>query len=296
MMIAMMFVFVPRAAVSGDRIAEVLGTEVNIRDPEKPAPFDPAKKGVVEFKDVCFRYQNAEDNALTNITFTARPGQTTAIIGATGAGKTTLANLLMRFYDVTGGSIKVDGADIRQVRQKDLRGRIGYIPQKSSLLTGTVASNIRYGRPEATDADVLEAADIAQAMEFISEHEDGIEYEISQGGANVSGGQKQRLSIARALAKKPEILVFDDSFSALDFKTDANLRKALKTHTKDATLIIVAQRVGTIMNAEQIIVMEDGKIAGAGTHGELMEKCPEYREIAMSQLTNDEISGKGGAA
>jgi ATP-binding cassette subfamily B protein len=196
----------------------------------------------------------------------------------------------MRFYDTTGGNITVDGADIRSVRQIDLRDKIGYIPQKSSLLSGTIASNIRYGRPDATNAEVEEAADIAQASAFISELDDGIEYSISQSGANVSGGQKQRLSIARALAKKPEILVFDDSFSALDFKTDANLRRALKTHTKDATLIIVAQRVGTIMNAEQIIVMDDGKIAGKGTHSELMKKCPEYREIAMSQLSEDEMS------
>jgi ATP-binding cassette subfamily B protein len=284
MMLSMMMIMIPRAAVSGDRIAEVLATGSSISDPVNPKALIASKAGTVEFKHVSFRYESAEDDAVKDISFIARPGQTTAIIGATGSGKTTLANLLLRFYDVTGGSICVDGVDVREVTQRDLRSAIGYVPQKGQLLAGTAASNIRYGRPDASDKEMEEAAEVAQAAEFISEKEDGYEFEISQGGANVSGGQKQRLSIARALAKQPRILVFDDSFSALDFKTDAKLRRALKQHTGQATVIIIAQRVGTIMGAEQILVVDHGTIVGRGTHEELLKSCPAYYEIASSQL------------
>jgi ATP-binding cassette subfamily B protein len=290
MMLSMMMIMIPRAAVSGDRIAEVLASSNSINDADAPKKLAPANAGLVEFKEVRFRYENAENDAVDGISFTAKPGQTTAIIGATGSGKSTIANLLLRFYDVTGGSISIGGVDIRELRQSELRGVIGYVPQKGQLLTGTAASNIRYGRPDATDADVTEAATVAQAADFISEKEEQYEFEIAQGGANVSGGQKQRLSIARALAKKPKILVFDDSFSALDFKTDAKLRRALKAHTADATVIVIAQRVGTIMNAEQILVVDHGKIVGRGTHNELLKTCPPYYEIASSQLEGESLS------
>ena len=285
MMMSFMLVMVPRAMVSATRISEVLDTELTITDPHTPVEFDPEGelKGQVEFENVRFRYPGAETDVISEISFTALPGQTTAIIGATGSGKSTLANLLLRFYDVSDGCVKVDGVDIRQVRQAALRDKIGYVPQKGQLLAGTIASNIRYGMPSATDEEVATAAAVAQAIGFIEEKDSKFEAEIAQGGSNVSGGQRQRLSIARALAKRPEILVFDDSFSALDFQTDAMLRKALKEHTADATVIVIAQRVGTIMNAEQIIVLDEGKIVGKGTHKELIKSCPAYKEIAVSQ-------------
>jgi len=283
MMISMVLVMVPRAQVSAARIAEVLNTELTILDPEKPEKFTENKRGKVEFSCVSFKYPNAEASALENISFTALPGQTTAIIGATGSGKSTIAQLLLRFYDVSEGKISVNGQDIRKVHQADLREKIGYIPQKGQLLSGTIESNIRYGRSKATDEDLERIAAVAQAIDFINEKECGFAAEISQGGGNVSGGQRQRLSIARALAKNPEIIVFDDSFSALDFQTDAKLRKALKEYTSDATVIVIAQRVGTIINAEQILVLEEGKIVGRGTHAELLNDCPEYYEITSSQ-------------
>ncbi len=290
LMISMMFIFLPRAAVSADRIAEVLGTEIPIADPEQPRHFDSGSKGLVEFRDVHFRYHNAEEDAVSDITFTARPGEMTAIIGSTGSGKSTIANLILRFYDVTEGSIRIDGTDIREVTQKDLRSRIGYVPQKGILLSGTIASNLRYGSHDAADDEIADAARIAQAMDFIDERPERFDSEIAQGGANVSGGQKQRLSIARALAKKPEILIFDDSFSALDFKTDLALRKALKEHTAGSTVIVIAQRINTIMNAENIIVLEKGRIVGSGRHKDLLRSCPEYYEIASSQLSKEELA------
>jgi len=288
MMMSFMLVMVPRAMVSAARIAEVLDTDLAIIDPANPVDFaenSSELRGHVAFENVCFRYPAAETDVISEINFTALPGQTTAIIGATGSGKSTIANLLLRFYDVTDGSVKVNGVDIRKVRQADLRKKIGYVPQKGQLLTGTIASNIRYGIPNATDDEVAAAATVAQAIGFIEEKDNKFEAEITQGGSNVSGGQRQRLSIARALAKNPEILVFDDSFSALDFQTDAKLRKALKEYTAEATVIVIAQRVGTIMNAEQILVLDEGKIVGRGTHEELLVSCPAYHEIASSQGT-----------
>ncbi len=290
LMLSMMFILAPRAVVSANRINEVLETENSITDPKVPKEFDERKKGIVEFRDVSFRYHGAEENALQNISFVAEPGKMTAIIGSTGSGKSTIANMVMRFYDVTEGAILVDGVDIRQVNQKDLRDRIGYVPQKGILLSGTIGSNLRYGKKDATVAEVETAATIAQAMHFISEKTEGFDSEISQGGSNVSGGQKQRLSIARALIKQPEILIFDDSFSALDFKTDMKLRRALKEHTGASTVLIVAQRVSTIMKAEQIIVLDEGKIVGRGTHAELLKNCPQYYEIASSQLSEEELA------
>ena len=297
MMISMVLVMVPRAQVSAARIVEVLDTELTITDPAIPvnfsennfsvsdtvSPTELKNTSAVELKNVSFRYPSAEAYAVEDISFMALPGQTTAIIGATGSGKSTIAQLLLRLYDVTDGSISINGTDIRHVTQAALRAKIGYIPQKGQLISGTIDSNIRYGKSDATEAEVEKAAIIAQALDFISEKEEKYESEISQGGSNVSGGQRQRLSIARALAKDPEILIFDDSFSALDFQTDTKLRKALKEHTGDATVIVVAQRVGTIMNAEQIIVLEEGKIVGKGTHDELLKSCPAYHEIATSQ-------------
>lgn len=290
MMISMMFIFVPRAAVSAGRISEVLAVNDLIKDPEKPKTFDETKKGLVEFKNVFFRYDNADEDAITDITFTAKPGQTTAIIGSTGSGKSTIANLILRFYDIRSGEILVNGVDIRQVAQKDLRSKIGYVPQKGVLLSGTISTNLKYGKKEASDEEVQKAAEVAQVMDFISDNEENFEAAITQGGTNVSGGQKQRLSIARALVKKPEIYIFDDSFSALDFKTDVTLRKALKEHTGQSTVIVVGQRVSTIKNAEQIIVLDEGKIVGKGTHKELLKNCPEYYEIASSQLTQEELA------
>jgi len=287
MMISMVLVMVPRAQVSAARIVEVLETEITITDPLNPVKFTDEQKGVVQLQNVFFRYPNAEADALEDISFTALPGQTTAIIGATGSGKSTIVQLILRLYDVTGGAVAVAGTDIRHVTQSDLRNKIGYVPQKGQLLSGTIESNIRYGKPDG--ADTAKAAEIAQASNFIAEKENGFNFEISQGGTNVSGGQRQRLSIARALAKEPEILLFDDSFSALDFQTDAKLRKALKEHAGEATIIVVAQRVGTIMNAEQIIVLDEGKIVGKGTHDQLLKTCPAYLEIATSQGLTEEV-------
>lgn len=289
LMISMMFIFVPRAAVSANRIAEVLETETSVNDPENPKSLDTPYKGYVSFENVNFRYQGADEDVLSDITFTAKPGETTAFIGSTGSGKSTLVNLILRFYDVTSGRVSVNGTDVREVSQKDLRANIGYVPQKGVLLSGTIASNLRYGKKDATDDEIETAARVAQAMEFISQKEDRFESEIAQGGDNVSGGQKQRLSIARALVKRPPIYIFDDSFSALDFRTDVALRKALKAETGDSTVLIVTQRVSTIMTAEQIVVLDNGRIAGIGTHRELLKNCPEYLEIASSQLSKEEL-------
>ena len=290
LMISMMFIFVPRASVSAERIAEVLDTEISVNDPASPKAFDAAQRGVVEFKNVNFRYEKAEEDVLEGISFVARPGETTALIGATGSGKSTAVNLIMRFYDVTGGQILVDGRDIREVAQKDLRARIGYVPQKGVLLSGTIAENLRYGDAGASDKLVRESAQVAQAADFIEEKPEGYDYEVSQGGTNVSGGQKQRLSIARALVKQPEIFIFDDSFSALDYKTDAALRKALSKRTGQSTTLIVSQRVSTIMKADQILVFDEGKVVGKGTHKDLLQSCPKYYEIASSQLAKEELA------
>jgi ATP-binding cassette subfamily B multidrug efflux pump len=288
LMIAMMFVFVPRASVSAGRIREVLDAPLSITDPEKPQELaDP--KGLVEFHDVSFRYGGADSDVLEHISFTAKPGETTAFIGATGSGKSTLVNLIPRFYDVTGGSITIDGVDVRQLSQHRLRELIGYVPQKGLLFSGTVASNLRYGKEDASDEDLHKALETAQAADFVDELELGVEAHISQGGTNVSGGQRQRLSIARALTKKAPIYIFDDSFSALDFKTDAALRKALAKDTAGATVLLVAQRVSTILHAQQIIVLDEGKMVGKGTHKELLRTCPQYREIAESQLQKEEL-------
>ena len=289
LVISMMFIMFPRAAVSGNRIQEVLSTEPVIKDPEQPEAFDAAKKGVVEFRNVSFRFDGADEDTLQNISFTAQPGQTTAIIGSTGSGKSTLVNLIPRFYDVTEGEVLVNGVDVRKVPQHQLRDQIGYVPQKGVLLSGTIASNLRYGDDNASDEEIRTAANVAQAEDFIDEKEEGYESPISQGGSNVSGGQKQRLSIARALVKKPPIFIFDDSFSALDFKTDAALRQALSRHTGDSTILLVAQRVSSIMHAEQILVLDEGRLVGRGTHAELMKNCKEYYEIASSQLSKEEL-------
>lgn len=288
LMISMMFVMVPRAAVSADRIAEVLDTDPVIVDPKNAQPLDPTKRGIV-FDHVDFQYEGADERVLKDISFTAEPGKTTAFIGPTGSGKSTLVNMIPRFYDVTGGSIRVDGTDIREAALHDLRGRIGYVPQKGILFSGTVNTNLRYGRPEASQAEVQAGAEIAQAMEFLTADPEGFERSIAQGGDNVSGGQKQRLSIARALVRKPEIYIFDDSFSALDFKTDAKLRAALADTTGDAAVLIVAQRINTIMHADQIIVLDEGEIVGCGTHEELLKTCEAYQDIARSQLTEEEL-------
>ena len=288
--LSMLFIILPRASVSADRIADVLDTELTIKDPEQPQQLPAAFKGNIEFRNVSFRYPGADEDVLHNITFTARPGQTTAFIGSTGSGKSTIINLFPRFYDVTQGAILVDGVDIREITQHDLRDKIGYVPQKGVLFSGTIESNLRYADENAT-TDMLDSAiDIAQVTEFVNSKPEGIQAEISQSGINVSGGQKQRLSIARAVVKKPPIYIFDDSFSALDFKTEAALRKALKDQTGESTVLVVTQRVSTIMNAEQIIVLEEGKIVGKGTHQELMETCETYREIALSQLSLEELS------
>ncbi len=290
LMMSFMFIMVPRASVAASRVAEVLETELEIIDPKNPKPFHKDLRGVVEFKNVSFRYHGAEEDMLKNISFTAAPGQTTAIIGSTGSGKTTLVNLIPRFYDVTKGQVLVDGVDVRDVTQHALREKIGYIPQKSALFSGTIESNLRYAKEDASDMDLEEAALIAQAMEIVKEKENGFKADISQGGSNVSGGQKQRLSIARALIKKPEIYIFDDSFSAIDFKTEANLRKALKDQSKSSTLLIIAQRISTIMKAEQIIVLDEGRITGMGTHQTLLKDCKTYQEIALSQLSKEELA------
>lgn len=289
LMIAMIFIMVPRAMVSADRVQEVLTTELSIKEPENPVTLG-NESGELRFDDVSFRYGNAEEDTLSHISFTAKPGQTTAFIGATGAGKSTLINLIPRFYDVTGGAVYLNGKDIRTLSQKELRDNIGYVPQKAMLFSGTIDSNIKYGKEDADVNEVLAALDCAQATEFVSELPNGAESSIAQGGSNVSGGQKQRLAIARALVKKAPVYIFDDSFSALDFKTDAKLRRALTKYTENAVVLIVAQRVSTIMNAEQIIVLDEGKIVGKGTHKELLKTCPEYREIAESQLSKEELA------
>ncbi len=290
LMLTMMFIFLPRAAVSGDRIAEVLETEPTIRDPEQPQRFPPDAPGRVEFRHVSFRYPGALENVLCDISFTAEPGRTTAIIGSTGCGKSTLVNLIPRFYDVTEGAVLVDGLDVRQVTQRDLRARIGYVPQKGTLFSGTIGSNLRYADEEAAPEKVQEAIEIAQAAEFVRAKPEGLEAEIAQGGTNVSGGQRQRLAIARALVKDPPIYIFDDSFSALDFKTDAALRRALRERLGDRTVLIVTQRVATVKDADQIIVLDRGELVGKGTHRELMETCETYREIALSQLSLEELA------
>ena len=289
LMICMISIMLPRAAVAAERVDEILTSETVIDDPEEPKHLPENSKGEVTFEHVYFRYPGAEHDVLHDLNFVAKPGQTTAIIGSTGCGKSTLINLIPRFYDVTEGHIRVDGMDVREMTQHDLRDKIGYVPQKGVLFSGTIASNILYGNPDGTEAEMKEAASIAQATEFIDEKPKKYESTIAQGGTNVSGGQKQSLSIARAIAKKPEIFIFDDSFSALDYKTDVVLRTALKEKTQDSTVIIVAQRISTILHAEQIIVLDEGKIAGIGTHNELLRSCEAYYQIASSQLSQEEL-------
>jgi ATP-binding cassette, subfamily B, multidrug efflux pump len=290
LMISMLFIFLPRASVSGDRIAQVLNTENKIKDPQDPKPLPAPFSGKVEFRDVYFRYADAEADVLQNISFTAQPGQVTAIIGSTGCGKSTVVNLVPRFFDVNKGAVLVDDVDVRDVRQHDLRAEIGYTPQKGILFSGTVESNLRLADQDASEATLRESIDIAQAANFVFDNPEGLQAPISQGGTNVSGGQKQRLSIARSLVKKPPIFIFDDTFSALDFKTDAALRKALKEKTGDSTVLLVTQRVATVMSADQIIVLDNGKIVGKGTHKELMKTCQTYQEIATSQLSKEELA------
>ena len=294
LMISMISIMLPRASVSAKRINEVLDTAPSIKDKEQTKKFDSNKKGLVEFKDVSFRYPDADTEILSDINFTAKPGETTAIIGSTGSGKSTVVNLLPRFYDVTGGELLIDGVNVKDVSQKDLRTVIGFVPQKGVLFSGTIESNIKYSDDNMSDEMMIEAAKIAQATEFIDTKEKKYKDEIAQGGGNVSGGQKQRLSIARAIAKDPEIYVFDDSFSALDLKTDATLREELAKRTKNKTVIIVAQRISTILDANQIIVLEEGKVVGKGTHEELMKDNETYRQIALSQLSEEELNKKGG--
>ena len=293
LMLTMLSIMLPRAAVAADRIDEVMKTVSSVENPDNPVHVEDKAEGKVRFNHVSFRYPNAEDCVLENIDFEALPGQTTAIIGSTGCGKSTLVNLIPRLYDVTEGSITIDGTDIRDMSLEDLRGMIGFVPQKAVLFSGTIASNIKFGNSDASDDDMKQCAQIAQATEFIEEKDDTYNSRIAQGGSNVSGGQKQRLSIARAIAKHPKIFVFDDSFSALDLKTDAALRKALGENVRDSTMIIVAQRVSTILHAEQIIVLDEGRIAGIGTHGQLLENCEVYKEIAMSQLSEEELKNAG---
>ena len=290
LMITAMSIMLPRANVAAMRIVEILETENSLKDPEAPVHPSEEIKGTVEFDHVSFAYPDAGENVLTDISFKAEKGQTLAVIGSTGSGKSSLINLIPRFYDVIQGCVKVDGVDVRSMSQKELRDRLGYVPQKGVLFSGTIDSNIRYGKTDISEEQVKKAAMVAQAQDFIEEKPHGYESPVAQGGTNVSGGQKQRLSIARAVAKDPEIFIFDDSFSALDFKTDKALRKALKEHTKNATTIIVAQRISTILNADQILVLDDGKMAGLGTHRELMKNCEVYRQIAMSQLSEEELA------
>lgn len=289
LMICMISVMLPRAAVSADRVDEVLTSDASILDPDQPQSLPEDGKGEVTFEHVSFRYPGAEEDVLQDITFTAKPGQTTAFIGSTGCGKSTLVNLIPRFYDVTEGKITIDGEDIRDITQHDLRDKLGYVPQKGILFSGDIASNIMYGNSEGTEDEMKEAAEIAQATEFIDTKKKKYHSPISQGGSNVSGGQKQRLSIARAIAKHPDVYIFDDSFSALDYKTDVTLRAALKEKTEDSTVMIVAQRISTILHAEQIIVLDDGKIVGKGTHKELLKNCDTYYQIASSQLSEKEL-------
>lgn len=290
LMLSMMFIMIPRASVSADRIHEVLTTVPHIHDPKEAKKFPEPFKGEIEFRNVSFRYPGGDIDAIQNISFVAKPGQTTAFIGSTGAGKSTIVNLIPRFYEVSDGSIFIDGIDIRDVTQHDLREKIGYVPQKSALFSGTIESNLLYADENATKEMLESAIEIAQAKEFVNEKPEGMQTEIAQGGSNVSGGQKQRLSIARAIVKKPPIYILDDSFSALDFKTDSALRRAFKEKSKDSTLLIVTQRVSTIKNAEQIIVLDEGRIVGKGTHNELMETCETYKEIALSQLNMEELA------
>ena len=291
LLITMLSIMLPRASVSGKRISEILETQETIHDPERPRTPNVSVKGRVEFDHVSFAYPDAEEEVLSDIHFTAEKGETVAIIGSTGSGKSTLVNLIPRFYDVTKGEIRLDGVDIRKMSQKDVRSRLGYVPQKGVLFSGTIDSNIRYGRPDAPAEEIERAAQIAQAAEFINEKPDGYASPIAQGGTNVSGGQKQRLSIARAIEKNPEILIFDDSFSALDYKTDVAVRRALREATAETTTIIVAQRISTILHADKIIVLDEGQMAGMGTHRELLENCEVYRQIAESQLSKEELAG-----
>ena len=291
LMLSMVAVMLPRAGVAADRIDEVIKTPATIHDPETPKSLPQVgTKGVVAFNDVSFRYPGSDEDALEHISFTAKPGETTAIIGSTGCGKSTLLNLIPRFYDVTEGSVTIDGVDVREISQAQLHDELGYVPQKGVLFSGTIDSNLKFGGDHITDTDVREAAEIAQATEFIDAKPDGYSSPIAQGGSNVSGGQKQRLSIARAIAKHPQIYLFDDSFSALDYKTDVALRRALKAKTDNATVIIVAQRISTVLHANQILVLDEGRIVGKGTHAQLMESCPEYQEIARSQLSQKELN------
>ena len=289
LMLCMISIMLPRAAVAADRVEEVLKSETMIHDPKQEKHFPEDGKGVLTFDHVSFRYPGADEDVLEDITFTAKPGETTAIIGSTGSGKSTLVNLIPRFYDVTSGDIMLDGVDIREVKQKELREKLGYVPQKGVLFSGDIASNIMFGNSHGSDDEMIEAAEIAQATEFIDTKPEKYKSPISQGGSNVSGGQKQRLSIARAIAKHPQVFIFDDSFSALDYKTDVTLRRALAEKTSGSTVLIVAQRISTILHAEQIIVLDEGKVAGKGTHAELLKNCPVYREIAESQLSRKEL-------
>jgi len=296
-MVTAMFVVLPRAAASADRINAVLDVIPDVNDPSvakategKPGVAAPALVGHVEFQNVTFQYPGAEEPALSGVSFTARPGEVTAIIGGTGSGKSTLAGLIPRFYDVNGGHVLVDGVDVREIKQEELRNKIGFVPQKAVLFSGTIASNIRFGRESATEEDVTHAATIAQAAEFIDQRPEGYAAPVSQGGTNLSGGQKQRLAIARALVRDAEIYVFDDSFSALDFATDAKLRAALRAETTTATVFIVSQRIGTVMNADRIVVLDDGRVVGIGRHAELLKSCDVYREIAESQASLEEVA------
>ncbi len=290
LMASVMFIMIPRAQASAERINEVLGMEGSVADPAAPKTPAKTERGSVEFRDVTFQYRGAEQPALRGVSFKAAAGETTAIIGSTGSGKSTLLSLIPRFYDASSGSVLVDGVDVREMSQEELRARVGYVPQKAVLFAGSVSENIRHGKEDADDAEIRRAADIAQATEFVTAMEGGFDAPIAQGGTNVSGGQKQRLSIARALVRRPEIYLFDDSFSALDFKTDSKLRSALGKETADATVIIVGQRVATIMDADRIIVLDEGRVVGMGTHRELHESCPVYREIVASQLSEEEIA------
>ena len=293
LMISIIFIIVPRASVSIKRISEVLNTKLSILDPDKPKKPKEKTKGLVEFKNVTFKYPDADVPVLYNINFSAKPGETTAIIGGTGSGKSTVVNLIPRFFDVTSGQLLIDGVNVKDMRQKELRRRIGYIPQKGVLFSGTIKSNIKYGNPRATDEEMERAARVSQSIEFISKLEEKYNYPIAQGGTNVSGGQKQRLSIARAMLINPDIYIFDDSFSALDFKTSSELYRDLRKETKDATVIIVAQRIGMTINADQVIVLDEGRIVGVGKHKELLKTCKVYKEIALSQLSQKEIEENG---
>jgi ATP-binding cassette subfamily B protein len=290
LMISMVFIMIPRSSVSADRINEVLKTEPQISDPTNPTEFSTTQKGIIEFKNVSFSYPNSKSAVLKNISFTAMPGETTSIIGSTGSGKSTLINLIPRFYDVTEGEILVDGVNIKNVKQENLNKKLGYVPQKGILFSGTVESNIRFGREDSTSDEINNALKTAQALDFVNKMDGAVNSSISQGGTNVSGGQKQRLSIARAILKKPEIFIFDDSFSALDLKTDSMLREALSKETANSTVIIVAQRISTIMHSDKILVLDEGEIVGEGTHDKLMNSCAVYKEIALSQLSAEELT------